>query len=150
MTYPDILNWGIKVHNNSIFPLGFLTSRGILYDSTCVYTNFLKTLPFFYCPPSLIVLKVYCTLLMAHTWKMFCSDYYGFQSQEKKYDSNSLKTFKRRAFSDNFTVETDDVARISLWKDNRSVTNISSEYTSLIEWRRSPGVFTLSAHTFNT
>ena len=33
--------------------------------------------------------------------------------KRKKYHSNSLKTFKRRSFSDNFTVETDDEAWIS-------------------------------------
>ena len=37
----------------------------------------------------------------------------------------------------NFTFETDDEARISLWKDNRSLVNISSEYTSLAGWKRS-------------
>ena len=32
----------IKIHKYSIFPLGFLTSRAILYDSACVYTKLKK------------------------------------------------------------------------------------------------------------
>ena len=41
-------------------------------------------------------------LLMTHACKMFSSDYYGFQSQEKKI---WLQQFKNKT---NFTVETDD------------------------------------------
>ena len=33
---------------------------------------------------------------------------------KKNYDSKSLQTFKRWSFSDDFTVETDDEAQISL------------------------------------
>ena len=40
VTYPDILNWEIKIHKYIFFPLGFLTSRAILYDSACVKTKF--------------------------------------------------------------------------------------------------------------
>ena len=32
-------------------------------------------------------------------------------------DSKSLKTISMQSFSDNFTVQTDHEARISLWKD---------------------------------
>ena len=33
------------------------------------------------------------------------------------YDSKSLKIFRKLSFSDNFTIETDNEARISLKKD---------------------------------
>ena len=59
------------------------------------------------------------------------SDCYGFQCQDKTYDSKSLKTFRRWSFSNNFTVETDDKAE-SLYENTRSVANISSEYTSSV------------------
>ena len=51
-------------------------------------------------------------------------------AKTKVYDSKSLKTIRMKSFSDNFTVETDDEARISLW----SVVNISSDYTSFFSW----------------
>ena len=68
-------DWGIKIHQCSIFPLGFLTSTAILYDSACVYAKFKKKkVPFMYRPPSWIIPKVHCMLLMTRTWKMFEGD----------------------------------------------------------------------------
>ena len=37
-------------------------------------------------------------------------------AQKKMYNSKRLKTIRMWPFSDNFTVQTDDEARISLWK----------------------------------
>ena len=36
------------------------------------------------------------------------------KKKKYNYDSKSLKTFRRWSFSDNFTIETDDEAQISL------------------------------------
>ena len=58
------------------------------------------------------------------------------------YDSKSLKIFRKWSFSDNFTIETDNGAQISL-KKTRSVANISSEYTSLVVSERSLEFLTL-------
>ena len=45
-------------------------------------------------------------------------------SAEKKNGSKSLKTIIRmKSFSDNFTVETDDEAQISLQKDQKIITD---------------------------
>jgi len=44
-------------------------------------------------------------------------------AKKKKYDSVSLKTFKRWSFSDDFTAETDDEDQIALLKSK-----ICSEY----------------------
>ena len=51
------------------------------------------------------VLQLAATIVMASSAKT------------KVYDSKSLKTIRMKSFCDNFTVETDDVAQISLWKD---------------------------------
>ena len=42
VTYPDIFRLRDQNTQNQydIFPLGFLSSREILYDSACVYTQF--------------------------------------------------------------------------------------------------------------
>ena len=61
--------------------------------------KFKKTLLFSYHPWSSIV---------AHYWWLTHKHYKTFKS---------LKTFRRWYFSGNFTAETDDEARISLWKD---------------------------------
>ena len=40
------LEWGIKIHKYSIFPLRFVTSGAILYDSACVYMKLKKNTVF--------------------------------------------------------------------------------------------------------
>ena len=57
-------------------------------------------------------LDVFLSMVLLKLW-IFAEKQY----QEKNYDSKSLQTFKRWSFSDDFTVETDDEAQISLWKD---------------------------------
>ena len=53
-------------------------------------------------------------------------------SAQKKNGSKSLKTLVRmKSFSDNFTVETDDEARISLWKDKICSEHFKWEYLLL-------------------
>ena len=66
------------------------------------------------------------------------------------YDSKSLKIFRKWSFSDNFTIETDNEARISLWKD-------CSEHFKWVYFfsciREESGIFDTifdSAQTFNT
>ena len=83
------------------------------------------------------------------------SGFYGFQYQEKNiyiYDSKSLKIFRMLSFSDNFTIETDNEAWISLKKDK-----ICSEHFKWVYFfsciREESGIFDTifdSAHTFNT
>ena len=142
MTYPGIF----RLRNNFIvlFPLRFLTSRGILYiNSACVYTKFKKNATVFLLStilnPSQSALHM---LLMTHTRKMFYnfnnSDCYGYPY------SKSLKTFRRWS-----------LVKISLLKlmmrpeplypKTRSVVNISSEYTStsLVGLKRSLEFLTL-------
>ena len=65
------------------------------------------------------------------------SDCNGFQCQEKKYyDSKSLKTFRRWSVSDNFTIETDDEAQISLRKQKICSKHFSSSSSSLVGYKR--------------
>ena len=52
-------------------------------------------------------------------------------SAQKKNGSKSLKTIRRKSFSDNFTVETDDEAWISLWKDKICSEHFKWEYLLL-------------------
>ena len=84
------------------------------------------------------------------------SDFYGFQYQENIYiyiyDSKSLKIFRKWSFSDNFTIETDNEARISFKKDK-----ICSKHFKWVSFfsciREESGIFYPifdSAHTFNT
>ena len=42
-------------------------------------------------------------------------------AKKKIYDSKSLKTFRRWSFGDNFTIETDDEAQISLTMKRRDL-----------------------------
>ena len=118
VTYTCILihsDWGMKIHKYSIFPLRFLASRAILYDSAVQKRNFKKTFAFFYRPPSWIVPTVHCTAVTDDSCMKDVSNCYSFQCQEKNiWHSKSLKTFRRWSFSDDFT---DDEAQISLWKD---------------------------------
>ena len=53
-----------------------------------------------------------CIARLAHErcFTVRSSDCYGFQCQEKIYDSKSSKTIRMKSFSDNFTFETDDEA----------------------------------------
>ena len=53
-----------------------------------------------------------CIARLAHErcFTVRSSDCYGFQCQEKIYDSESSKTIRMKSFSDNFTFETDDEA----------------------------------------
>ena len=58
----------------------------------------------------------------------------AFSAKKKNYDSKSLKTFRRWSFSDNFTIETDDEAHISLRKQKICSENFSS--SSLVGSKR--------------
>ena len=99
MTYPDIILFRLRDQKYfSSLILNYSCSRAILYDLACAETKFKKTLLFSYHPWSSIV---------AHYWWLM----------HKKIRLQKFKTFGRWSFSGNFTVETDDKARISLWKD---------------------------------
>ena len=54
------------------------------------------------------------------------------QYQEKNCDSKSLQTFKRWSFSDDFIVETNDKAQISLWKDK--ICDKHSKWVYFFSW----------------
>ena len=59
----------------------------------------------------------------------------AFSAKKKYYDSKSLKTFRRWSFSDNFTIETDDEAHISLRKQKICSEDFSSS-SSLVGSKR--------------
>ena len=98
MTYPDIILFRPRDQKYfSSLILNYSCSRAILYDLACAETKFKKSLLFSYHPWSSIV---------AHYWWL----------THKNIRLQKFKTFGKWSFSGNFTVETDDKARISLWK----------------------------------
>ena len=115
-------------------------------------------LQFFSRPPSWIVHKmhihvVHCMLLMTHAWKMFYStvngsDCYGFQFQEIKYDSKSLKTLLECSLLVTISLFKLMMRPESLYEKTRSVANISSEYTHHFSWiKEESWVFDTLVHT---
>ena len=50
-------------------------------------------------------------------------------AKKKKNDSKSFKTFRRWSFSDNFTLETDDEAQISLRKHEICSEHFASSFS---------------------
>ena len=70
VTCPDIFRLTDENTQIKYFPLRFLTSTAILYDSASVQTKFWKERYHFSIPPSWLIPKMHCMLLMTHAWKI--------------------------------------------------------------------------------